>query len=130
LGRERPNDRDYWDGNWLVVDVLTKVGGFTGHAVANLRAEELQRFREALEAVYDAVSGTATFDTMEGWLSLTVTCEHTGKVTIVGEMTDRPGVGDRLHFSLPDIDQTFLPPLIEQLRSCEEAYSVVGSPGH
>lgn len=127
LGRERPNEDDFWDGNWLVVDVHIQAGGFIGHAVANLRAEEFRRFREGLEAAYNAVSGVATFETMEGWLTLTVNCERTGKVTIQGDATDRAGTGNRLHFSLPDMDQTDLPALIDQLVECERAYPVVGS---
>lgn len=48
LGRERPDDEDYWDGNWLVVDVHIRVGGFIGHAVANLRTDELAQFRQSV----------------------------------------------------------------------------------
>ena len=103
LGRERPNDDDYWDGNWLVVDVHVRVGGFIGHAVANLRTEEFRQFREALDAAYREVGGVAMFETREGWLTLTVTCGKGGKVTVEGEATDRPGMGNRLKFALPDM---------------------------
>lgn len=126
LGRERPKDEDFWDGNWLVVDVHVRAGGFIGHAVANLRTDEFRRFREALEAAYSAVSGVATFEAMEGWLTLAVTCEKTGRVTIEGDATDRPEMGNRLKFALPDMDQTYLPAVIDQLLACEQAYPVVG----
>lgn len=125
LGRERPDD-DYWDGNWLVVDVHIRAGGFIGHCVANLRTDELQRFRNELAEVYEAVEGEAVLASLENWLALTVQCDRRGQVTVEGEATDRPGIGNRLKFSLPTMDQTFLPPLIEQLAACERDYPVVG----
>lgn len=126
LRRERPNDDDYWDGNWLVVEMHVRVGGFVGQVKANLRAEDFQMFRAELETAYRNFGGVATFETIEHWLTLTITCEKTGRVTVVGEATDLPGMGNRLSFQLPDIDQTFLPDLIDQLASCERAYPVVG----
>jgi hypothetical protein len=128
LRRERPNDDAYWDGNWLVVEVHVRVGGFVGHVQANLRAEDFQKFRAELQTAYQNFGGVATFETMEHWLTLTLTCEKTGRVMIEGEATDLPGMGNRLRFHLPDIDQTFLPGLIDQLASCERAYPVVGRP--
>jgi hypothetical protein len=126
LRRERP-DGDFWDGNWLVVDMHLRVGGFVGHAVADLRTEEFETFRRELEAMYRNVDGTAKFESLEHWLTVNVTCEKTGRVTVQGDATDRVGMGNRLKFWLPDMDQTFLPALIDQLIACEKAYPVVGT---
>jgi hypothetical protein len=127
-GRERPSDEDHWDGNWLVVDTDVRAGGFIGCATALLRADELRRFRDELASAYDAVHGVASLESIEHWLSLTVTCEMSGKVTVNGEFTDRPGMGNTLHFWLPDMDQTFLPALIDQLDACDHAYPAKGPP--
>ena len=124
--RERPDDDDYWDGNWLVVDVQISAGGFSGHAVASLRADELRDFWEALERMHNAVTGTARLESMEGWLTLVFSCHKTGRITVEGEAADRPGTGNSLNFTLPDMDQTYLPGLIDELRDCERAYPVVG----
>jgi hypothetical protein len=128
VGRMHPEAQDYWDGNWLITPIRLHVGGFSGTLAAGLRGEELARFREELEGVYANVAGMATLTSIEDWLTLRVNCRRTGSLEVTGEACDQPGTGNRLEFAVEGMDQTYLPPLIEALRQCEQHYPVLGRP--
>lgn len=128
MGRERPASGDYWDGNWLVTPIRIVVGHFRGEVPADLRAEEIHRFRTELESVYDNLKGEAVLASLDGWISLTVRCRTNGSLEIIGVVNDHPGIGNELTFSLEGLDQSHLPPLIGALRSVEDAYPVLGDP--
>ena len=49
LGRSHPDATDYWDGNWLRTSIEARVGGFTAAFGADLRTDEFERFRSALQ---------------------------------------------------------------------------------
>ena len=123
-----PRASDYWDGNWLITDIVVEVGSFHGELRAALRADELQRFRRQLEELYRTVSGTARLESMEDWIDLVVKVDAFGHVTIDGQLQDRAGAGNRLAFEIGNLDQSDLPPLIEGLVATEAAYPVLGAP--
>jgi hypothetical protein len=125
-GRMHPQASDYWDGNWLVSDIVVEVGAFHGRIAAALRVDELQRFRQGLEVLYRTVKGTARLESMEDWINLQVKVDGFGHVTVEGQVQDQPGVGNRLLFEIADLDQTDLPPVIEGLTAIEAAYPILG----
>lgn len=126
--RLHPSATDYWDGNWLVSVVDVKVGGFLGRIDADLRAEEFVSFRQELDALSERPTGTAQFDTMEGWVQLRLAGRSGGHLDVSGTVVDRPGTGNRLHFRIDGLDQTCLPAIIASLRVIEEAFPVLGDP--
>jgi hypothetical protein len=128
LGRERPDDRDYWDGNWLVTPISFELGRFHGRLPADLRTDELRSFRQELETLYRDLNGAATLTSLDAWLTLTVRCESRGQLRVEGVMDDQPGTGNKLHFSLNGLDQSFLPPILEALRGAEAAFPVRSDP--
>ena len=127
VGRERAAS-DYWDGNWLVTPIEIVVGHFRGTLGADLRAEEIRRFRVELESLYANVNGQAVLDSLDGWITMTVTCQPNGSLVIEGAANDQPGIGNELRFSLSGLDQSYLPPLIEALKAVEAEYPVIGAP--
>ncbi len=128
VGRKHPEAADSSDGNWLVSPITVRVGGFVGEIAAGLRAEELVRFRESLEHVAAHGTGTAVLNSIEEWLSLAVVHEPSGALSVSGAAADQPGIGNTLHFTLPLIDGSQLPVLIEDLRVCEQAYPPLAEP--
>ena len=62
---------------------------------------------------------------MEGWLSIDVTGDGVGHMTIDCELRDEPGIGNKLKFSLAT-DQTFVRPMVESLQATIAAFPVVG----
>jgi hypothetical protein len=127
LGRTHPECHDFWDGNWILCEATVAVGGFRGRVQGCLRTEEIESFRDQLKSMYQTVSGRAEFRTLEGWLSLKLAAEKTGKVECRGEMLDDPGIGNRLEFTL-DLDQTYIAPVLIALDSIATAFPVVGKP--
>jgi hypothetical protein len=128
LGRMHPGSRDYWDGNWLISPIEVVAGGFRAETGAGLRADELVRFREALEKLYSTLAGEATFESLEGWLHLRLTVDLKGSLSLAGRIVDRPGAGNILSFTIGGLDQTHLPQVISALIRSEEAFPVLGIP--
>jgi hypothetical protein len=127
LGRMHPAATDYWDGNWLLAPIDIAVGAYSGRVDAGLRVDELARFRTELEALYQTLDGDAHLSSIEGWVDMTASGDGLGHVTVAGSTRDRPGVGNQLFFRL-EVDQTFLPPIIEALLAVERALPVLGRP--
>lgn len=120
---------DFWDGNWVVSPISVKVGGFTADVPAGLRMDELARFRDQLRSVYDHLSGVATLESLEDWISMTIECTRTGRLIITGEVTDNPASDNLLRFELDGLDQSYLPPALDALDACLREFPVLGSPG-
>jgi hypothetical protein len=124
-GRNRPQDNDYWDGNFLWCTAEVLAGGFRGSISNVLRNEDLIRFLSRLEVLYQRLDGEALLDTLDGWLDVRVIGVGHGQMEVRGQLCDDPVGGNTLEFRL-DLDQTFLAPLIEQVRAAVNAFPVVG----
>ncbi len=124
-GRNRPDAVDFWDGNWLWCTVEVSAGGFRGSADGVLRSEDFVRFLPRLERLYQRLDGVALFDTLDGWLDLQFIGDGRGHIEVRGQLCDRPMDGNTLEFRLA-IDQTFLPPLIRQVRATVGAFPIIG----
>lgn len=128
LRRERANDTDFWDGNWVITLISLRVGGFSGRVTANLRMDPFHRLNEGLKFIRDNLFGTAVLESMEDWISLEIKCDSTGGLSVSGELGDEAAVGNRLSFELPDKDQSYLGQWISELDAMEHEYPVVGRP--
>ena len=127
LSYERPVCGEYWDDNWLVVDISVTAGGFHGRASVSIITAELVSFSEQLHVLYERLTGTAEFTTLEGQLSLKLVGDGRGHIRLAGLVLDQAGVGNRLSFTL-DFDQTFLPPSISDLNAVLRAFPVRSAP--
>ena len=126
LGRKHPGLFDHWDGNWLASEVKVAVGGFRAAYRADLRAEELQAFRDQIDAMVQSVEGAASFSTMEGQIALTIRGDVRGQVSVRGEARDMPGSDNLLQFAF-DIDQTYLKAIWLALNAIVSAFPAVGA---
>jgi hypothetical protein len=122
--RERPDEPAYDDDNWVEATVEVAAGAFSGTFVANLRTDELVRFRDELRPLYESLAGRATFDSTEGWLRVDVWGDGKGHFTAACVANDQPGIGNRLAFKLA-FDQTELPSMLRELDAVCEAWPVV-----
>lgn len=128
LGHEHPHAEDYWDGNWLVTPIEIRAGQFSGSLPADLRSDEMRFFRKGLEALYGRLKGEAVLASLDGWITLTISCVTGGRLTIEGVVNDRPGGGNELAFHLDGLDQSYLPSIIESLLEVENAFPVRSRP--
>jgi hypothetical protein len=104
LSPEMPHGEGY---EWLSADVKLDTGGFSGAVRMSMRFSELIQFQQELGELYRNLSGTAELKTLERQLHLLVKSDHTGHITVTGELFDRAGDGNKLCFTLR-FDQTRL----------------------
>jgi len=114
LRYEREPSGDYYDDNWLAVEVSLAVGGFKGRYDASFLTTELKSFRDQAASLYESLSGEAKLDTLETQLRLTLVGNGKGNISLEGEAWDQPGIGNRLVFRL-GLDQTYLAHTLKQL---------------
>jgi hypothetical protein len=128
LGRLHPDATDYWDGNWLMTLVNIVVGSFVAEISADLRANELDSFRQELAVLYSTFGGSAVLRSLEGWLDMTVSMTSAGSLQVDGHARDSVGRANELSFHIDSLDQTDLPSIIDSLEEVGVFYPMIGSP--
>ena len=123
LRYERAPVGEYYDDNWLTVQVRVSVGGFRGTVDAALIAEEFVAFLTQLRPLHESLSGTAEFTTMEGQLHLRLTGDGKGHIELTGEVADQAAFGNRLHFTL-HFDQSQLGSSIHELERVTSQFPI------
>jgi hypothetical protein len=114
LRYERAPVGEFFDDNWLTVQVRVSVGRFRSTVDAAFLTGEFVAFLTQLRPLYESLSGTAEFATLEEQLQLRLTGDGKGHIELVGEVADQPGIGNRLHFTL-QFDQSQLGVSIHEL---------------
>jgi hypothetical protein len=119
-----PNRRSAHD-DWMNVWIEIVTGPFSGSYEAQWLAGMLPPFRTALERLYETLDCDVRFTPdWEGSLVLILHGDGLGHVSIKAEACPNPATGPWLRFELPDIDQTFLVPIIDALREQETQFPV------
>lgn len=102
------NDDDF------ILEARVWVDHYTARDGCNVSLEQITSWRTQLEAVYETLSGEAVL--AQPGFRIAVSGDGTGRVTVQGELDSHKGWGDGEHavlsFTLPPLDQTFLPPAI------------------
>ena len=129
FGRTHPSCDDYWDGNWLSVDIHVSSGAFTEHITHDvcLRTTEFKSFLTQIEPLYESLKGTAEYASLEDWIKITIRGDGLGHFIAEGFVIDNHCEGNKLNFSI-HFDQTSLPQTISNLKGLLEKYPVVGKP--
>ncbi len=123
LRYERSLIGEYYDDNWLAVEIRVRVGGFHGKAQAAILTSELVSFALELHPLFETLKGSAEFKTMEEQLSLRLEGDGRGHIELTGEVEDRAGIGNRLHFTLK-FDQSELKASIRELEMVTSEFPV------
>lgn len=123
IGYERSPVAEYFDDNWLRVQVSVFAGAFSGRYDAAFLTEELEGFRKQLDELYRTLKGTAKFSTMEEQLSLLLSGDGLGEILLQGTATDIPGTGNSLMFEIA-LDQTHLHKSLIELKHVTESFPV------
>ena len=100
LRYERKPVGEYWDDNWLTVQVSVHAGEFHGKVNAAIFTGELVAFMNQLRPLFETLRGSAEFTTMEGQLKMRLIGDGKGHIELRGEAADEPGVGNLLSFIL------------------------------
>ena len=125
-GRQFPDAQDRWDGNWLNVVVhCGKDGASVWAQGAFLDSVALSRFKDDLHRIYRTLAGVAVLESDEPNVKARVeSSDSAGHLRVRIEITpDHLSQGHWFEF---EADQSYLPPLIEQLDSVLKAFPVRG----
>ncbi len=113
----RPDAQD----DWLDASISVCAGAFSGSIPVALSTCDFRPFREQLDALYQTLDGPATFSTPEQQLEFVCRGNGFGGITVEGVIADQVSDGNSLRFQF-NIDQTFLPAIIDDLRKVESAF--------
>ena len=125
-GRECEDQTDFWDGNWLRVTARCRADGanvLTAGPI--LRVDELVRWVGQVEALGRGLSGTAVLEPMEPALRVELIAQAAGRMEMRVEISPNP-VEQRHSFSFA-LDQSFLPPLLADVRRILQRFPLRGS---
>ena len=122
-GRQFPDSQTYWDSN--VLNVTAEYIGRDSRVLAHgsfIHLGYLAGFLAALKAVHSELKGEALLDCVEPNLRVVIAAKSLGhlevKTTITADqMTES-------HVYKEQMDQTFLPPILEDLRKVLALYPV------
>ena len=126
-----PTATDYWDANWLTCIVQIAAGPWHGRYQATLRANELAEFHDQLQRLYkDKEAPPAQFDSMEPWLQFTVErSDRLGHLRVAGRAQAEPFFeGHNILQFVLELDQTYLPGVLDELAQILIEFPVIGSP--
>jgi hypothetical protein len=126
-GRQYPNEQDYWDGNWL--NVTAHCGSHGANVWTSgpiLHVPDLVRWLVALEEMKQSMSGGANLVSMEPELSVELKMKQLGQVGMRVEIT--PDHMSEEHSFEFELDQTYLPNLIDEVRKVTAQFPMRGKP--
>lgn len=115
-GYERSVTGEYFDDNWVSVEVSVSAGAFSGRYRAAFLTEDFVRFQSLLQPLFETLTGQAEFTTLEEQLTLKIAALSRGNIEVNGIALDQAGISNKLQFHL-EIDQTCL---AETLRGLNE----------
>lgn len=118
---------DYWDGNWINVEIKLQAGSFGGKYKAQIRREEIHYFYKDFIDINRKLKGEIKFKTIEGQLAIIIKADGIGHFVAECSSQDEAGTGNILHFKLY-FDQTEIPPILNQLKNVTEIYPIIGNP--
>jgi hypothetical protein len=122
---EHPECADYDDGNWLLADLTVHLSGFRASFGISARSPELEVFLRELDSMEKTLSGTASYEMIEPSLSLKAVIGKRGTIEWTGTAQYPLGSGNELSFEF-ESDQSYLPGLVESLRSILERFPIKG----
>lgn len=126
FGRESENEQDYWDGNWLRVEVLCRSEAAESHVSGSiLHLSEVREWLDELNKLSAEPNGEARLSCMEPYLSARLELTS-GRGALAVSIT--PDVlTEKREFAFA-IDQSYLPELTSQLARVLRRFPIRGTP--
>lgn len=119
VGYERTPVGEYFDDNWLTIEIRVQAGDFSGKVKAAILTGELVKFSSELRVLFGTLKGAAEFTTLEEQLGLRLTGDGKGHIELCGELE----AGHRLIFTL-HFDQSQLGLSIRELEEVLSQFPV------
>lgn len=129
-GYQFPEAQDVYDGNWLRVTVnCVSAGARVWVSGALLDTVAFENFRLGLQSLYETLQGEAVLESWEtGVVVRLVAIDRVGHLQMRVELTSQPygGLSHQSHRMDFEVDQSYLPPVIEQCRVLLAKYPIRG----
>ena len=119
--RERPDSPDYHDRNWVTSEYAVVVHPWSGRYTGTLFADEISRFANDLNRLYETLQGTAEFAPMEPYVTMLVEGDGLGHFVVSGEATAEFGSDTSLSFSFT-VDQTQIKETLKSLERFKKLF--------
>jgi hypothetical protein len=122
-GRQYPEAFDYNDGNWLSITALCISKGaqvWTSGHIINL--PELENWLIDLERINKEFTGEANLQCTESELRVKLSINKLGQIKMIVNIT--PDILIQMHQFEINLDQSYLPALINNLRKVLCSYSI------
>lgn len=116
-----PKAKNSWDKNWLTAKTKFQLGSFIGEYEFNAQIEDFNNFLNQVENQYNNLIGESNFQSREDQVEIKLELDKSGIIEVNFELTDKVGVGNNLNGNF-QIDQSYLPKLIEQLESIRDKF--------
>jgi hypothetical protein len=121
--RQFPDSKDYWDGNWVVVTACCTAPLSRVFAQGTfLHLPELAMWRDEIVKLHKKAEGTAELKCMEPNLEALVKLNSLGTGTVTICLT--PDHMTQKHQVEFEVDQSYLPRVIEQIDSILEKFPI------
>ncbi|HSK08531.1 MAG TPA: hypothetical protein VK911_03075 [Vicinamibacterales bacterium] len=111
---------------WVPVLVRLRAGSFLASYPALLQPEDFVRLLDGVRRLSRSIAGTAEMLPTDGQLVLALEGDTRGALRVTGEASDANG-DNRLAFSLEELDQTYLGPLLRDLEHAAEYLNGTGA---
>jgi hypothetical protein len=126
-GRQFPGHQDYWDGNWLNVTVhCGALGASVWASGPIIHLGQLYDWQLRATKLYEQLAGEAALETLEPNLSVSLKSLGSGHVAM--EVLITPDHMNQSHRFRFEIDQSYLPPLLNQCQQVLRTYPMRGAP--
>lgn len=122
-GYERAIAGEYFDDNWVTVEVSVSAGAFSGRYQAAFLTEDFVRFQSSLQPLFETLTGEAEFTTLEEQLTLKVAAVSRGNIEVNGIALDQAGIGNKLQFHF-EFDQTHLAETLRDLNGIIASFPI------
>jgi hypothetical protein len=105
------------NGDDFILEARVWVDHFTARAGCNVTLDELEEWGASLQGLYESLRGDATLS--QPGVHVEISGDGSGHITVKGQADSHSGWGHGeravLQFTLPPLDQTYLPPVIAAL---------------
>jgi hypothetical protein len=121
-----PHAENDWDRNWIKTKIFVKAGVFSAQYPAEFVTTEFESLKQQLRRLDTDFNGTATFESMEGHLTLRIKGDGLGHFKVNCEAAPEPGQGPTLSFSI-SFDQTQIKDYVNQLTKITKKFPISGN---
>ncbi len=123
LRRQFPDHQDYWDGNWLIVELEYRDKHSSVRANGPIvHLGEVAQLQKCMQSIYDCVSKSEKVDFMEPELGMRFEVGSRGDIRF--ELALTPKNTQQSHWYMIEIDLSYLSSAIAQCQAILMAYPI------